>query len=419
MLLNPSKIDLASFISRPAVDSKSVDRNLTDILRAVREHLGLEVAFISEFESGQRIFRHIDAAGPRPPVKVGDADPLEGTYCQQIVDGRLPHIIPNAMLHPQTAELPNTAALNIGAHISVPIKLKNGDIYGTFCCFSSAPDESLNERDLAVMKIFAELVAIQIDENLANQATAIEARERIATILTGDALRMVFQPIIGTSDNVIVGFESLSRFDAEPKRTPDVWFDEAASVGLANELETKAIRQGVSGLAALPEDVYVSVNTSPSTLLASDPFSLFQGYPLHRIVLEITEHAIVEDYPALSTVIQPLKQRGLRLAVDDAGAGYASFRHILKLAPDIIKLDASITRDINVYSSRRALAAAMIGFANETGATLIAEGVENANELAVLRDLGITKAQGYLFGKPMTLEKAVAFRVGNGDSGQA
>jgi EAL domain-containing protein (putative c-di-GMP-specific phosphodiesterase class I) len=96
----------------------------------------------------------------------------------------------------------------------------------------------------------------------------------------------------------------------------------------------------------------------------------------------------------------------LRIAVDDAGAGYASFRHILNLAPDLIKLDVFLTQNIHTDRARRALAAALIRFSEETGSKIIAEGVETTLQLKVLRELGVTKAQGYLLGRPMPLASA-------------
>nr|WP_247655455.1 EAL domain-containing protein [Stutzerimonas frequens] len=93
----------------------------------------------------------------------------------------------------------------------------------------------------------------------------------------------------------------------------------------------------------------------------------------------------------------------MRLAVDDAGAGYASFRHILKLKPDVIKLDASLIRNVDSDTGCRALAAALIRFAEETGCKVVAEGVETQEELAMLRRLEVNKAQGYLLGRPAPL----------------
>lgn len=124
-------------------------------------------------------------------------------------------------------------------------------------------------------------------------------------------------------------------------------------------------------------------------------------------MLEITEHAHVEDYNCLLQAIEPLRARGVRLAVDDAGAGYSSLQHILQLQPDLIKLDIGLTRSIDLDPARRALASALVSFARETGSHIIAEGVETASELAALRSIGVDKAQGYFLGRPMHLEAAV------------
>jgi EAL domain-containing protein (putative c-di-GMP-specific phosphodiesterase class I) len=120
-------------------------------------------------------------------------------------------------------------------------------------------------------------------------------------------------------------------------------------------------------------------------------------------VLELTEHAPIEEYDALQAALASLRSAGLKLAIDDAGSGYASFRHILRLRPDIIKLDQSLIRDIDLDQGRRALALGLITFANETGCTIVAEGVENERELAVLQSLGVAAAQGYLLGRPAPL----------------
>ena len=131
--------------------------------------------------------------------------------------------------------------------------------------------------------------------------------------------------------------------------------------------------------------------------------TLLQRIPsLDRLVLEITEHAAVDHYEAIAERLKTYRERGLKIAVDDAGAGYASFRHILNLGPNRIKLDMSLTRDIDADPARRALAAALIHFSAETGSTLVAEGVETAAELATLKELGVNKAQGYFLGRPIS-----------------
>jgi EAL domain-containing protein (putative c-di-GMP-specific phosphodiesterase class I) len=125
-----------------------------------------------------------------------------------------------------------------------------------------------------------------------------------------------------------------------------------------------------------------------------------------RIVLEVTEHAAVRDYGRLNAAVGTLRSRGVRLAVDDAGSGFASLQHILRLAPDFIKLDMELTRDVDNDLARRALAAALISFAAEIGATIIAEGIETEAELSTLRDLGVAYGQGFFLARPAELPTA-------------
>lgn len=144
--------------------SGSGAENVGGVLRAVRSHLGMDVGFVSEFVGGQRVFRHVDSSLANPPIQEGGSDPLETGYCQRVVDGRLPELMPDTAAVPAAMALPVTAALPVGAHLSVPIRLRDGSVYGTFCCFSFAPDRTLNERDLATLRAFAELAANWIDE---------------------------------------------------------------------------------------------------------------------------------------------------------------------------------------------------------------------------------------------------------------
>jgi EAL domain-containing protein (putative c-di-GMP-specific phosphodiesterase class I) len=120
--------------------------------------------------------------------------------------------------------------------------------------------------------------------------------------------------------------------------------------------------------------------------------------------LEITEHEAIDDYATLADALAPLRERGLRVAVDDVGAGYASLRHALQLAPDMVKMDISLTRDIDRDAGRRALATALISFAAETDMTIVAEGIETAGELHALRELGVKYGQGFYLARPAPLD---------------
>jgi EAL domain-containing protein (putative c-di-GMP-specific phosphodiesterase class I) len=380
-----------------------LEKTLQSIVRTIRKHLGMDVAFLAEFANGRRFFRYVDSPHSDQPVKVDASDALEASYCARVVDGRLPELIHDAAQLPEARALPATLAVPVGAHLSVPIRLRDGRTYGTLCCFSFTADASLNHRDLATMKAFADLAAEQIDQNLEAELARETMAARINDLLSLDTMSTVYQPIFNFSEGRVAGLEALTRFSLAPGRSPHIWFDEAAQVGRGVELEIKAMALALGEMEAIPPDVYIGVNASPETLLSRDFQSALSSKPLSRIVVEVTEHAVIEHYKDLAAAIRPLREKGLRLAVDDAGAGYASFRHILRLAPDIIKLDMTITRHIDTDPSRRALARAFISFAAETKATIIAEGVESAEELAVLREIGINKAQGHYIAKPCAL----------------
>ena len=211
---------------------------------------------------------------------------------------------------------------------------------------------------------------------------------------------MVFQPIVDIDSGRAIGFEALARVGPAPHRPSELWFTEAAAVGLGVELELSAVRLALGELAALPDDTYLAVNASPSTVASGLLEAELADAPAGRVVIEVTEHQAIEAYDRLEDALAELRRRGVRIAVDDAGAGYASFRHVLRLRPDLIKLDMTLTRDIDRDPARRALAGALISFARDTGSVIVAEGVETAAELHTLRLLGVTAAQGHHLGRP-------------------
>jgi EAL domain-containing protein (putative c-di-GMP-specific phosphodiesterase class I) len=186
----------------------------------------------------------------------------------------------------------------------------------------------------------------------------------------------------------------------KPNRPPNVWFADAAAVGLLEELELMAVRAAMSRLDDVPERCFVSLNLSPSSA-CSEPFrDELKDVPLDRLVLEVTEHAPVDDYTELNSALRDLRRRGLRLAIDDAGAGFASLRHIVLLSPHLVKLDITLIRNVDSDEVRRAVVTAITAFASQIGARVVAEGVETAAELATLRDIGVQLAQGFFIGIP-------------------
>jgi EAL domain-containing protein (putative c-di-GMP-specific phosphodiesterase class I) len=186
-------------------------------------------------------------------------------------------------------------------------------------------------------------------------------------------------------------------------RPPDVWFAEAHRIGLGSDLELAAIRASLTELSELPPGAFLAVNVGPDVLM-SRPFTrLLHAVDASRVVIELTEHSKIEDYEPIQRAVASLRAAGARLALDDTGAGYSGLNHILKLAPDFIKLDRLVTSGIDHDPVRRALATALVSFASSTGATIIAEGIETDGELAILRSLGILVGQGFCLGRPAAL----------------
>jgi EAL domain-containing protein (putative c-di-GMP-specific phosphodiesterase class I)/ActR/RegA family two-component response regulator len=225
--------------------------------------------------------------------------------------------------------------------------------------------------------------------------------ERVRTAMRDGRLVAVFQPIARLYDGEVVGVEALARFDSALRESPLPWFEEAETVDLRTELELAAVSAAVEAAATVGENLWVSVNVSPATAMATDELlaALAPG-GTHRIVIEITEQAEVDDYAGLNRALTQLRSAGVLVAVDDAGAGYASLRHILRLAPDFIKLDGTLVRGIHTDRALRALATALISFAAEIGATIVAEGIETRRDLDALRDLGVELGQGFHLARP-------------------
>ena len=225
-------------------------------------------------------------------------------------------------------------------------------------------------------------------------------RARIQRTIDEGNLLVLFQPIVHLRTERVVGFEAVSRFPLDPDRPTQTWFAEAAEVGLVKELELTTARAALTSLDRLPSDTYLSINLSPDTASSSEFRDLLLEIDHERLVVEMTEHASVDDYVALSEIFRELRWRGLRLAIDDVGAGFASLRHVLELAPDFMKLDVTLTRDIDSEPRRRLLAGSLMAFAKAAGIELIAEGIQTEQELAALRSLDVTYGQGFFFGPP-------------------
>jgi EAL domain-containing protein (putative c-di-GMP-specific phosphodiesterase class I) len=215
-----------------------------------------------------------------------------------------------------------------------------------------------------------------------------------------ETISTVFQPIVSLADGATLGFESLSRFRAEPARPPDKWIAEAHAVGLGLEIEVECVRRALALRSTIPGDAYLSVNMSPDAILTPEMEAALGDGVLDGLVIEITEHDAVGDYARLAARLADLRGRGARVAIDDAGAGHASMRHVTQLSPDYIKIDRSLIHDIHVDHAKRALVRSMVSLEEDLGAKVVAEGIERTEELRTLRELGVPLGQGYLLARP-------------------
>ncbi|PPU92618.1 sensor domain-containing phosphodiesterase [Xanthomonas albilineans] len=266
----------------------------------------------------------------------------------------------------------------------------------------------------ATLALAMDRAALQTDIERRQNAEKHAFREkaaiatRIRETVANARLQIVTQPILALPSQRIVGVEALSRFPSNLALPPLRWFDDATRVGLALELELTAARQALELLAQLPAPLYLAINVSTQTLLHPQLQEVLHGHDLSRLVLEITEQLQAPDYPRLSEQIGTLQRQGLRIALDDAGTGFASLRHLLHLAPDIIKLDLTLTRGIDAEPRRQRLAMAILSFAAETAADVIIEGIETESELITLQALGARYGQGYHLAHPGPLSAHLA-----------
>ena len=373
---------------------------LRNALMSVRKHLGMDVAYISEIAGGSCVLRDVDAPGLEAPIS---ADEL---YCGHILEGRLPELMADTAVFELAQSLPITARVPVGAHLGVPILGQDGEPLGMFGCLSLAANPALGERELQVMRVFADVAATHVRRRVEGERRLAARRARLRTLIADRAFYLAYQPIWDLGARRVMGFEALCRFSEDGTSPPEAFFREAEQLGCRKELEVAVIRRAVEALQVLEEDFYLAVNASPRTVVSGALSALRGAAPLHRLVLELTEHDAVEDYAALEAALAPLREQGLRIAVDDAGAGYASLRHIVRLKPDIVKLDMSLTRDVDADPSRQALASAMSIFCSQTHIVLVAEGIETWAELDTLRGLGVPTGQGFHLGRPTPLQAA-------------
>ena len=380
---------------------------------------------------------YVGAAG-RFATFVGLRIPIAGSLSGLAIAGNQTLRTDDTTIDPRV-DRQATVHMGVVSSICVPLRTRSASI--GVLNVSSSRLAAFNDADVAVLDRLAEFVSVMIGEALESErvtrallaeardrsvaglpslvgdaeykaeqfvanvispelTTMMDARHRIEQVLALQAFTVVFQPAFDLTSGQLTAVEALARFHPTPYRPPDEWFRQAHVVGLGIELELAAIEIALTSQAGIPGGAALAVNAGPETI-ASPQFSrLLATVDPDRTVVELTEHVQIDDYVGLGLALMNLRDTGVRLAIDDTGAGFASLAHILKLAPDFIKLDRALTTGVDVDPVRRALAGALVTFAADTGACIIAEGIETSAELETLRRLGIGYGQGYFLGRP-------------------
>lgn len=374
-----------------------VDQRIAELLRTAKTSLRMSATFLTRMDGTTQ---HLEVVESSIPFLFSEGSRAEQrtSLCQAVRDGDLPPVMPDLKAFPAAMSLPAARLPRIRSFVTVPVTLSDGSLYGTFCAAGLTSDPELTERDRALMEVLASAAATLVEPGLRERTRAQEVEARLAPVITAGGPVVLLQPIVTLATGVRTGAEALSRFPSAWGKAPDVCFAEAHSVGLGHLLELLALERAAEHLAVASG--YVAMNVSPATLLRPECTELLLRLPVERVLLELSEHDQVEDYEALDAVLQPLRAAGLRLAVDDVGAGFSSLRHIVRTAPDVLKLDRSIVDGVAGDPVLRTLVRAMVDFAHGCGAQVVAEGVETGEDAAALVELEVDHGQGWHFGRP-------------------
>jgi EAL domain-containing protein (putative c-di-GMP-specific phosphodiesterase class I) len=213
--------------------------------------------------------------------------------------------------------------------------------------------------------------------------------------------RLVFQPVVDLHRGIVAGYEALSRFAGPPDAGPDAWFEAAGRLGLGAELDARVLERVIRLRPELPQNCFLTVNLDPNHLVTEPVQRALADAPgLGGLVVELTEHRPVADYPTLVAAVAELRLRDAKLAVDDAGTGYAGLQHLMVLRPDLVKLDRALVAGCDRDPAKAALIEMLGRFTGQLDAWVLAEGVERTAELESLIHLRVPLAQGYLLGRP-------------------
>jgi EAL domain-containing protein (putative c-di-GMP-specific phosphodiesterase class I) len=352
-------------------------------------------------ESGRSIFLSVAGDGMPPAVQAHRILPASRDQYLRSNAASGPWITGWAVRDVDEGYGRDLAAAGVAAVAYVPLH-HEGRVIGVLAASVGEADggRSILAEQFPILVEVADIASATLGPALATFEQRSTAADVLDRVLREHRYGPVFQPVRDLLTDRIVGFEALSRFEA-PIPT-ELLFHQAGLLGRLRELEIATLEAAVAASSDLPAGAWLSLNTSADLLVDTDVLAPLLRGTDRPLVLELSEHVVIADYAPILAAMARLGPR-CRLAVDDAGAGFASLRHILEVRPAFVKLDLGLVRGVADDASRRALVAGMVHFARDGGFELIAEGVETDADLEALRRLGVGLGQGYLLGRPATI----------------
>ena len=376
----------------------TAEQTADGVCAAVRGAIGADLVVVMLFESD----------GTLRTLASSAADGQSSLIWDEISPARAAHLIERTRVGPWI-ELPGENVA-LGEYWSeatayAPLLTDAGGAVGLLLAASTAPGNRERVTGwLPLVSDFAGVASALLTPELRAGRVAADERDRLETIIAEHRFVSVFQPIVDMESRSVTGYEALTRFGDEP---PNVVFARAAAIGLGVELELACLRSSLEAGAGLPATSWLSLNVSPELVINRSSLRDLVEHNGRDLIFEITERMPITDYEEMRTAIQSLGP-SVQLAIDDAGAGYASLRHIIELRPTVVKLDIGLIRGVDTDPARQAMVAGMVHFANEVGCTLVAEGVETADEAQTLTELGVRMGQGFLFARPAPVAELLA-----------
>lgn len=383
---------------------RSADETAQAICRELQRIPDLDIAVVYEFAHDGSVVPIGQIAPPGAPTFPGR--PLPAARAAYLRESATGPWIDEWRRRPDD-DAYRSAWLDLGLTCGAFVPFgSDGVTHGLISAGTTAPIGSAGvARWLPSLTEFATIAAALLVPELSTRRAEEGTRAEMHRIIVEEDLVTVFQPIVRLRDGSVIGYEALTRFaDGTP---PDHRFAVADSVGVGRELESAAIVVALREARRLPRGRWVSVNLSPSRLTEPGIIELLRARRGRPLVVEVTERLAIDDYDAVRTALDRLGG-SVEVAVDDAGAGFASLRHILELRPSYVKLDMQLVRGVDADPARQALIAGMVYFARQSGCHLIAEGIETEAERVALRRLGVPFGQGFRFGYPAPASEIAA-----------